>query len=310
MTKIKQKEKELKKNNQKKILSAKFERVFYIDEEYHEKHPVLYHKHEDFAEIIYVMEGHGSYRVDNRMYDLKAGNLVIVDKGIWHGEELFLCECCETYTCAVKDIRINDEALDRIVDKNNRAVLEFESGSVIEKLIMALFDVQEVNGTNEFLCNTLCGCILNIAYEKLKKSHEFEDKITKKNDELIRVITEFLDENYTEELSLEELGEKFGLSHYYLAHIFKDETGISPMKYVMHRKIGEAQSLLKNTDMSISSISDKLGFSSSCHLSSVFKKYFGISPKTYRQHYKDRSDKKTRSSKSEFSIEDIYSIRS
>ncbi len=300
----------MESNAENKILSAQLERVFYDSAEYHEKSPMLYHKHNDFVELHYVKSGKESYRVDNRMYDLKAGNLVIVDKGIWHGEELFLCECCETYTCAVKDIKISDESLERIVDKNNRAVLEFESGSVIEKLIMALFDVQEVNSANEFLCNTLCSCILNIAYEKLKKSHEFEDKITRKNDELIRVITEFLDENYTEELSLEELGEKFGLSHYYLAHIFKDETGISPMKYVMHRKIGEAQSLLKNTDMSISSISDKLGFSSSCHLSSVFKKYFGISPKTYRQHYKDRTDKKTRSSKREFSIEDIYSIRS
>ena len=59
------------------------------------------------------------------------------------------------------------------------------------------------------------------------------------------------------------------------------------MKYIMHRKIGEVQSKLMNTDMSISEIGEQLGFSSCCHLSAVFKKYFGISPKSFRQHFQE-----------------------
>ncbi|MGI6042360.1 MAG: AraC family transcriptional regulator [Candidatus Alectryocaccobium sp.] len=274
-----------------RILSAQYERMFYDSAEYHEKSPMLYHRHKDFVEIHYVAGGKESYRVDNRIYDLKAGNVVIIDKGVWHGEELFLSEGCETYTCAVKNVKLNGTMLERIVEKNNRAVLEFEPGAAAEKLMIALYEIQLSPNVNSFLCDNLCSCILNIVYDKLGRTHDLEDKIVRKNDELIRLITEFLDENYTEELNLEDLGERFGLSHYYLAHIFKDETGISPMKYVMHRKIGEAQSLLKNTDMSISRIGDRLGFSSSCHLSSVFKKYFGISPKMYRQHYKEKSKK-------------------
>ncbi len=290
MTKIKQKEKELKKNNQEKILSAKFERVFYIDEEYHEKHPVLYHKHEDFAEIIYVMEGHGSYRVDNRMYDLKPGNVVIIDQNVWHGEEPFLNEQNITYTCAMKFYE-NGNRLDALLKKNNRAVLEFTPGSAIEKLITALYELQLKPEASEYLCDNICTCILNVVYDRALKTQRQEERSDNKNDELIRIITEYLDEHYMEPITLEALGKKFGLSHYYLAHIFKNETGVSPMKYIMHRKIGEVQSKLMNTDMSISQIGESLGFSSCCHLSAVFKKYFGISPKTFRQHFEESSAK-------------------
>lgn len=286
MPKTKQKEHELKNSSQERVLSAEFKRIFYVDREYHEKHPVLYHRHSDFAEIIYVSEGHGSYRVDNRMYDLKPGNVIIVDQNIWHGEEPFLNEQNITYTCAMKFFE-NGSRLDALLKKNNRAVLEFEPGSAIEKLVTALYELQQKPDTGKYLCDCLSTCILNVVYDRLLKTQRQEEKSDNKNDELIRIITEYLDEHYMEPISLEMLGKKFGLSHYYLAHIFKKETGVSPMKYIMHRKIGEVQSKLMNTDMSISEIGEQLGFSSCCHLSAVFKKYFGISPKSFRQHFQE-----------------------
>lgn len=89
-----------------------------------------------------------------------------------------------------------------------------------------------------------------------------------------------------EPLTLEELGETFNISHYYLSHLFKTETGLSPMKYIVHRKIGEAQNLLMNTDMLIGQICEVTGFSDSCHFSSMFKKYIGVTPTQYRQHFR------------------------
>lgn len=277
-----------------------FERLFFTDEEYHSVHPMLHHRHKTFAELIYVLDGKASYRVDKRMYELKPGNLAVIEKNTWHGEEPFNSQPCTTLTIGISDINIKGREI-KLLDKNQRPVLEFETGSAIEKLIMALYDLQKVPEPDMHLCNSLVNSILSMVYTKLQYDQTHEDRQDMKNDELIRMITEYLDDNYIEPISLEELGEKFGISHYYLAHLFKNETGVSPMKYVMHRKIGEVQNLLMNSDVSISDIGERLGFSSSCHLSSVFKKYFGISPKVYRQHFKN-----IQASESDRSLEEAY----
>ncbi|MGN1030624.1 MAG: helix-turn-helix domain-containing protein, partial [Butyricicoccaceae bacterium] len=67
--------------------------------------------------------------------------------------------------------------------------------------------------------------------------------------------------------------------------IFKAATGLSPMKYVAQRRIGEAQNLLMNTNISIGEIGERLGFSDSCHFSSTFKRYIGVTPTQYRNHF-------------------------
>ena len=58
------------------------------------------------------------------------------------------------------------------------------------------------------------------------------------------------------------------------------------MQYVIHRRIGEAQSMLVETELPIHRIEEQLGFGSSCHLTSMFKKYVGLSPREYRKHYR------------------------
>ena len=263
-----------------------FERLYYTDEEYHSTHPMLQHRHKTFTELIYVLDGTGSYRVDKRMYETKPGNLLIIDKNVWHGEEPFRHEHNTTLTVAVRNLRINGREVN-LIGSHQRALIDFEPGSAIEKLIVALYELQKIPNPDMALCDNLVNAILNVVYTRLMELRMNEDCVEVKNDELIRVISEYLDEHYDEPLSLSEIGERFGISHYYLAHIFKSETGVSPMKYVMHRKIGEVQNLLMNTDLSIKEIGERLGFSSSCHLSTVFKKYFGISPKTYRRNFKE-----------------------
>lgn len=63
---------------------------------------------------------------------------------------------------------------------------------------------------------------------------------------------------------------------------FAKVLGISPGNFIQTLKIKRAERLIKTTDLSFKEISDMLGFSSSYHFSNVFKKHYGMSPKTYR----------------------------
>jgi len=54
-----------------------FVTIHYVDEDYHRKHPQMIHKHDDVLELLYIMEGGGSYHVKDHEYFVQPGNLVI-----------------------------------------------------------------------------------------------------------------------------------------------------------------------------------------------------------------------------------------
>ena len=110
----------------------------------------------------------------------------------------------------------------------------------------------------------------------------------KKRERLMYRITDYLNEHFAEPLTLRKISEAVFVSEAHLSHAFKKEVGLSPMQYVMQRRIGEAQSLLMETSQPIQDIGEELGFVSSAHFSKMFKKYVGITPKEYRGHFSER----------------------
>ena len=118
------------------------------------------------------------------------------------------------------------------------------------------------------------------------------DPIRKKRERLINKITDYLNEHYAEALTLSQISEKFFISASHLSHVFKKETGLSPIQYMMQRRIGEAQSLLVETLLPIQEIEEQLGFNDSAHFSKMFKKCVGVTPKEYRKHFAERRRRK------------------
>lgn len=103
------------------------------------------------------------------------------------------------------------------------------------------------------------------------------------NDAVNRTIT-YIKEHLDHKFTLSELAGNVNMSDYYFAHIFKKETGISPVEYASQTKINYAKSILKTSESSISEISDLLGYSSNASFINAFKKRVGISPSRFRKN--------------------------
>ena len=73
------------------------------------------------------------------------------------------------------------------------------------------------------------------------------------------------------------------MNKYYLVHSFSKEYGVSPINYLIGRRIEESRYLLADTNHSLSQISHMLGFSSPSYFSQSFRKLEGISPMEYRK---------------------------
>lgn len=84
-------------------------------------------------------------------------------------------------------------------------------------------------------------------------------------------------------LQLKEIAEKLNMSVSSFCHLFKEETGFSPIHYAMERRLEKALMLLADEDMSIKDIAEKTGFSDRYHFSKVFKNRYGSTPVQMRK---------------------------
>ncbi|MBQ8793630.1 MAG: helix-turn-helix transcriptional regulator [Clostridia bacterium] len=73
------------------------------------------------------------------------------------------------------------------------------------------------------------------------------------------------------------------MSHAHLLRLFKKEYGITPIKYIINKRIELACELLKTTDLSVSSVAFSCGFSDEIHFMKTFKKLIGKSALNYKR---------------------------
>ena len=93
------------------------------------------------------------------------------------------------------------------------------------------------------------------------------------------------DDYIVKPITLQSMGEAMHISPYYLSHVFKEMSGYSPVQYLLRRRIGEAQTLLITTELSVTRIAEMVGYDSSSYFNLQFTKNVGMPPNKYRHNY-------------------------
>lgn len=101
----------------------------------------------------------------------------------------------------------------------------------------------------------------------------------------LEAIKEYLDENFTEKITLDDLSARFYINKFYLLEIFKKQYGMGINEYLIHRRITKAKRLLRFTDKTVEAIAFECGINSLHYFSRVFKKVEGLSPSEYRKSW-------------------------
>lgn len=97
------------------------------------------------------------------------------------------------------------------------------------------------------------------------------------------IICEYIDIHFSEDINRNSLAEIVYLDPDYTARLFKKETGISLVNYIIKKRIETAKDLLMNTGLSVNLISDKVGYGNYSYFTKVFKKETGFTPVDYRR---------------------------
>ena len=84
-----------------------------------------------------------------------------------------------------------------------------------------------------------------------------------------------------EDISLDKISKNMYLSPVYISKIFKEETGTSPINYLIQIRLEKAKQILEKDTMPINMVAKAVGYEDAYYFSKLFKKYYGMSPSTY-----------------------------
>ncbi len=130
--------------------------------------------------------------------------------------------------------------------------------------------------------------IMAVLYEKCRKYKNLISVNIEKDKERTKIIIDYLNSHYNEELKQSELAKKFHFSREYFSRFFKEQTGIGCKEYITRYRLQKAKQELETSAHTIMEISIHNGFGSETQFIRWFKKIYGITPARYRKGYQEK----------------------
>lgn len=242
------------------------------------------HSHPDRLEIIYVEDGEGVHTIGKHSYHTRPGDIIIFNQDVPHEEKAYEDKVLRFYGCAVTGLKLKGMEKNHLLDEEEKPVLHLgKEDESVRHIFRALFqesaeDDQMTRRTCSFLAAALIMKILDC-----RSSGGVKKKKKSQDGEIVRQVRKYLDEHYLERISLKQAANEAAVSPFYLDRVFKNKTGMSFKQYVISRKLGQAQSLLTDTEYSVAQIAEMVGYDNPSYFSQLFKKKFGITPGKYRE---------------------------
>lgn len=252
------------------------------------------HWHDEF-EIIYIKQGPLHVSIEGQEYLGRTGSLFLVNPRELHfmgSDDLSVAY----YTLLFPLEFISFQTMD---DLETSLLLPLRSG----QLLLA----HEITDTT--LLNTLCPfleqiILLNNECSSLRQmetrilllrflSHIMADgslllpAAAGSQTNMQKELLAFINERYTEKISLHDLAGQFHLSEKYISRYFKEHFQLTFSSYVNHLRLTCAKKLLETTDLSVTEVSLRSGFPNVSYFIRIFKSSYGISPLKHRKCFRN-----------------------
>lgn len=104
--------------------------------------------------------------------------------------------------------------------------------------------------------------------------------------DVIENAKQYIRQNFTQPITLNDISEKFYINPYYFSQLFKKRTGIRYQDYVTDLRMERAKTLLQDTNMKISDIRSSVGYSDVSHFNRLFERSTGLTPSAYRKQHR------------------------
>ena len=241
------------------------------------------------TEVFYCVDGRGQFNVEGKMLDVAPDDMVIVNPRTLHTELSYQANPLEYIVLGIEGIEI-------LFDQKDHGYSMLKCSPQREELLSLMQLLLREIDAREDGCEMVCQDLTEVLLVKIVRMASVSLRLTAPPAESKECATakRYIDENYSESITLDKLAEIAHVNKYYLSHSFKNEYKVSPIDYLMKRRITEAKALLTSTDFSLTQIAEQIGFGSLAYFSKCFRKIEGTRPNEYRKSARQKSAQGTR----------------
>lgn len=264
--------------DEKNITNLNFELIYISKAKYGSDWHSTPHIH-PFTELFFITSGSGYFEIDRKTITVSEGDLIIINPNCYHTE---------------KSINSND-ALEYIVFGINNLALEEAQKTLVYKLFnfddkkdeilyylnVLIDELEHKNQNYELACKSILTLFLIYISRNSSPDLLITETSEKLNVECLK-IKNYIDSNFSQDINLDFLSNMTYINKFHLVHLFTKQMGISPINYLIKKRIDESKNLLCTTNYTIKDITSIVGFSNSSYFSQMFKKVTGTSPRAYR----------------------------
>lgn len=257
-----------------------------------EEYPIHFH---DDMEVIYVLEGTIILRNGYYTYNLKQGDIFILNDREMHsfentGEDnmVMMLQMDPTYFSRYYDNLKNNFFVTDMEDDSDES-LDVLKG-ILARIMMEIlqkgygYEHKVIESTHN-----LIACLMSDFQYFVMEDGKFKNESKNKGNKILagrlNRITDYMYDNYNRKLTLNEIAEREHLSIYYLSHIIKEATGLSFQDLLSYIRVEESEKLLLGTNKKIGTIAEETGFSAVRYYIKHFEQWFGMHPLEYRKTY-------------------------
>lgn len=229
------------------------------------------HSH-DFFEIEYIISGSGRYDVNGTAYPIKAGMLFLLSPADFHS---ISAQHTELYNVMFPCSFFDPDLLFSLFSPDFASAIELSNEQVL--ISSLLNEVVLSCKENRFEDARLyLSCVLG-------KVSSIRKAVNHRPSSHISAAIIYILEHFREKITLKTTADRLGLNSCYLSSVFHKETGKSFKAYVDDLRFNYAAKLLSSTDIPITELCFKAGFSDYANFSRRFKERYGCSPKEMRR---------------------------
>lgn len=269
---------------------------FFIQYGYHDA-DLKTHIHSDFCELVIVFGGTAMHTVNEESYFIKKGDVFILGDGVSHGY-------FDTHELQICNIMFQPDKF--LLDGDVRKLPGFHALFVIEpyltgksefqsRLSLQMENYQQIHHLTDVMLReyqnptpgqqTLLSSYFMILVTMLSRLYNLPSK--QEDSPLLNIAksVSYMESHFTESLTVKDIAKISNLSPRHFSRLFTASYHTTPGNYILSLRMQHAGALLKNTTQSISEVAFQSGFNDSNYFSRQFRKFYGVTPREYRESY-------------------------
>ena len=254
-------------------------RLFHINDQ--TKKDFSYHYH-DFHKIIVFISGKVTYHIEGKAYHLKPRDILLVSQGAIHKPEIDPSVPYERYIFWIRDDLSCQELNTCFQKANDRSFNLVRADSALQEHLKDLLpEIEQTLQNKHFgdtvLRNALFTQFMIYINRIFLRTSSSPDKKTYSSDTQVEQLLKYINRNLSENLSIDQLANRFFFSKYHMMRKFKNETGYTIHNYITSKRLLMARSLISQ-GMPVMKAAQASGFHDYTTFVRAYKKQFGKAP--------------------------------